>query len=937
MTAKVLRGALAAILAAFLCLGMAPGAASAPPPAGGGGAAAAGESLALRLTPENYARGGYVPGEVVVMLEDPSPYGLARLLSEFSALLAADAVAALQVMAARPQRAAVKLCLRPGTGELEAARALMASPLVRAAEPNIIFRAADTWPDDPYFPQQWGLNGTWGVGAGSAWDLQRGSSSLTLAVVDTGVDYGHEDLLERCTQGWDYHNNDPDPMDDNGHGTMVAGIACAGSDNNKGVAGLDWRARIMPLKALGADGEGDLEGVVNSIYHAAAGGADVINLSLTSTSYSQELAYAVEYARSAGCVLAAAVGNEGDTTVNYPAGVDGVIGVASVGPEGRRSWFSNRGPAVDLAAPGETIWGPLPGNRYASGSGTSEATPFVSAAALLVLAEYPGSSPDEVWRRLKDSARDLGAPGYDEEYGWGLLDADGALRVPLVTVTSPQDFSYPASGRVSASASSANTTIDHMELHLDGELLDSYTHPQPGGSLSHEFTAWDLGRLAQGTHTLSVKAIGPGGREGEQAVTVYRNDSQPRPARDWYLAEGTTAWGFETWVLVQNPNPAPTSLQLTFMRPDGTTQVHSFAVRGNSRLTVAVNSLVPASDVSTHVHADLPVVVERSMYWGGRRGGHAAVGSNAPARDWYLAEGTTAWGFETWVLVQNPGDVPAAVQATFMKPGGAAVTRDFSLPARSRLTLSLNELMPASDLSTHVHADQPVVVERAVYWGGRDGGHAVLGLTESCATWYLAEGTTAWGFETWVLVQNPNPVPAGVNFVFMKPGGGQVRAARTVGAFSRLTLNVAEVAPGSDVSAFVRAYPPVIVERAMYWPGGGRARAEGHCSTGAMTAARNWYLAEGTTAWGFDEYVLLANPTARTARATLRFMRSDGSTLTHELRLGAGERITVHANEVDPSRDASVQVASDIPLVVERSMYWAQREGGSNALGVMRP
>jgi len=145
------------------------------------------------------------------------------------------------------------------------------------------------------------------------------------------------------------------------------------------------------------------------------------------------------------------------------------------------------------------------------------------------------------------------------------------------------------------------------------------------------------------------------------------------------------------------------------------------------------------------------------------------------------------------------------------------------------------------------------------------------------------------------------------------------------------------VAPESDVSAYVRAESPVIVERAMYWSKGSRARAEGHCSTGSITAARTWYLAEGSTAWGFQEYVLLANVSGEMAHVTLTFMRVDGSTRDYSVVVGSGSRYTVYANAVDPGQDASIRVASNVPLVVERAMYWSEKEGGTATLGVMQP
>ena len=901
-----------------------------------------------RLDAADFPQDSYRPGEVVVMLEDSNADGLDNLRNDFSSLLDDDQGGITAAAADDRQPVALRLRLRRGVDELEAAKKLASSPLVKLAEPNIIFHTETTNPNESSNPssdynKQWNLWDAYGIRANQAWDLQKGSSSLTLAVIDTGLDYNHEEFTNPTTRrvgGYDFYNGDSDPMDDNGHGTTVSGVACANTNNSVGIAGVDWRAKIMPLKALNASGEGSLDGVVSGINWAAGQEVDVINMSFTSSTYSQELEMAVEYAHSKGCVMVAAAGNEGTTRIDYPAALTYVIGVASIGPGGNRSSFSNYNYSVDIAAPGENIYGPYIGpgeNRYLSGSGTSEATPHVAGAALLLKAEYPGATPDEIWRRLKDGARDLGDPGYDERYGWGLLDVNASLRTPLVNITSPSDFSYPVSGKVSATASDANANIQYFELWVDGQQRDSGS-VTPGPDVSYAFNSWDLSELGEGTHTLIVKAIDSSVQwQGEKSITAYHNQSQPRPSQDWYLAEGTTSWGFEEYILVQNPNGVGTQIHATFMKPGGATQEYDFSMPASSRLTINVNSLVPAGDVSTQVHGDQAIIAERAMYWGGRTGGHDAVGSNNPSADWYLAEGSTNWGFEDYVLIQNPNAAGASLNVTFMKQGGATQAFDFAMAGYSRLTLPVNNLMPASDISTHVHADQPVVVERAMYWNNKDGGHCTMGVTEGSTSWILAEGSTAWNFEEYVLVQNPNATATTVNFDFMKPGGSQVRKSFSIGPFSRFTLNVAEVVPGSDVSTFIQADQPVIAERAMYWPKGSRSRAEGHCSTGSVTAASTWYLAEGSTAWGFDEYVLLVNPTDDIAYATLEYMRTDGSTKTYQASIPAHARFTVHSNEVDPNRDASVQVTSDFPLVVERAMYWSDKEGGTDALGVLEP
>ena len=174
---------------------------------------------------------------------------------------------------------AVRLPLRRGKNELEAARELTASPLVRTAEPNIIFKIGITEPDDPLYAQQWNLKGAYGVRADEAWDLQTGSAGLTLAVIDTGMDDTHPDLQGRRIDGWDYYNGDPDPRDDNGHGTVVAGIVAAETDNGIGMAGMAWGSNILVYKILDSTNKYTTNLSADAIRSAVDRGAKIINMS----------------------------------------------------------------------------------------------------------------------------------------------------------------------------------------------------------------------------------------------------------------------------------------------------------------------------------------------------------------------------------------------------------------------------------------------------------------------------------------------------------------------------------------------------------------------------------------------------------------------------------------------------------------------------------
>ena len=165
-----------------------------------------------------------------------------------------------------------------------------------------------------------------------------------------------------------------------------------------------------------------------------------------------------------------------------------------------------------------------------------------------------------------------------------------------------------------------------------------------------------------------------------------------------------------------------------------------------------------------------------------------------------------------------------------MAGNGAVTLRSYQVPARSRFTLPVHQLLPGRELSIRLESDIPVVAERAMYWGGRTDGHASLGTPAPEYAWCLAEGYTDQGFETWILLQNPNPLPARVTVTFMLPSGRTLQREYAVVPFSRFTLNAAEVVGRSEFSTRVTSSQPLVAERAMYWNG----RSGGHCSVGVI-------------------------------------------------------------------------------------------------------
>jgi hypothetical protein len=237
-----------------------------------------------------------------------------------------------------------------------------------------------------------------------------------------------------------------------------------------------------------------------------------------------------------------------------------------------------------------------------------------------------------------------------------------------------------------------------------------------------------------------------------------------------------------------------------------------------------------ASDIGSHdssikVTSDVPVIAERSMYRNNRREGACSIGATAPAADYFLAEGTTDWGFTTYVLVQNPNDAAANVTVTYMTGAGPQPQAPFSMPANSRKTIRVNDVLPGKDLSTQVHADQPIIAERAMYWGADkplgEATHDSVGMASPHTTFYLPDGQSSDGRETWTLVQNPNSSSVAVEVSYLTPSGaGNVTFYDNIPANSRKTYNMADSGISGRAAVMVRSLTPnnkIMVERAMYW------------------------------------------------------------------------------------------------------------------------
>jgi serine protease len=351
-------------------------------------------------------------------------------------------------------------------------------PNVIYAEPNYYAYASDVpagplafIPNDPYFERQWNLQA---IQAPQAWDYS-GGQGVIVAVIDSGIAYEDFETYRRAPDladttfvpGYDFVNNDAHANDDFGHGTHVAGTIAQSTDNGRGVAGVAFGATLMPVKVLNARGQGGFDALARGVIFAADHGARVINMSLSGRKSSQLLQDAIQYAVNKGVLVVAAAGNSGGA-VEYPAAYDSVIAVGAVDYRLQRARYSNFGKELDLMAPGGDTHADANGDGLPDGilqetfqgdptrfalhnmEGTSMATPHVAGLAALLFAFNPAATAAQVRQILETTARDLGAPGFDENYGHGLVQAAAALAA--MGAQAPTETPLPPSPTPSPSA-----------------------------------------------------------------------------------------------------------------------------------------------------------------------------------------------------------------------------------------------------------------------------------------------------------------------------------------------------------------------------------------------------------------------------------------------------------------------------------------------------
>jgi len=295
--------------------------------------------------------------------------------------------------------------------------------------------ALATIPNDPMFSSQYGPQK---ISAPLAWDTTQGSAGMIIAIVDTGIDCTHPDVGLKCVPGYDFIHGIPlsgtENSDDFGHGTHVACIAACSTNNSVGVAGLNWNAKVMPVKVCDSGGSCPDAAIVNGNHWAADHGAGVINMSLGG-SLPTTMQEGVDYAYNHGVLVISACGNSGSQPCLFPAAFANSMAVSCTDSGDNICYFSSRGLEVDVAAPGYGVLSAVPTGScglcdpsgYVQLSGTSMSTPHVTGVASLIRGQHPEYSVDQVWGLIQQSADDKGAAGFDRNYGFGRLNAAKAV------------------------------------------------------------------------------------------------------------------------------------------------------------------------------------------------------------------------------------------------------------------------------------------------------------------------------------------------------------------------------------------------------------------------------------------------------------------------------------------------------------------------------
>lgn len=400
--------------------------------------------------------------------------------------------------------------------EVAVGNALVRLPVIKFVEADRAIEPTQT-PNDPYYGNAWHLPK---IGANTAWDSASGDG-VTIAILDSGVDAAHPALAQHLVAGWNFFDNNANTADVFGHGTKIAGVAAASGNNRQGVTGVDWRARIMPIRVTDARGYGYDSLIAQGLVWAADRGARVANVSFLGVSRSATVLSAAQYMRNKGGVVVVAAGNTGAQQADPTS--DLVTAVASTDGNDARPSFASFGNYVDVAAPGVSIWTTAPGAAYVSMSGTSASSAIVAGVYGLMMSANRSLLPRTLDNILFSTAVQEGSPHRDPYKGWGRIDAAAAVTKAKQAVerdTQPPSTALAAPNGAVASglvtinaAASDNVAVTRVELYANGTLIATeITAP-------YAFVA-DTSGWPNGNASLYTRAYDAAGNAGNSSALV---------------------------------------------------------------------------------------------------------------------------------------------------------------------------------------------------------------------------------------------------------------------------------------------------------------------------------------------------------------------------------------------------------------------------------
>jgi hypothetical protein len=443
---------------------------------------------------------------------------------------------------------------------------------------------------------------------------------------------------------------------------------------------------------------------------------------------------------------------------------------------------------------------------------------------------------------------------------------------------------------------------------------------------------------------------------------------EPLGASTWYFAEGYTGPGFDQYLTILNPNPEPAAVTITYYLGNDIPLHKQTIVEGRSRFTVVVHEAALGvgrdQEVAARVTTTHPggIIVERPIYftYGDTiTGGHNVAGSTQLSQTWYFAEGYTGPGFDQYLTILNPHPEAAPITLTYYLSDGAIQTRQVTVAANRRLTVSVHDTSLGigrnQEVATKVETTHAggIVVERPIYFAygnGITGGHTTAGATKPHMAWYFAEGYTADGFDQYLTILNPHTTVAPVTITYYLADGSIRTKTLVVDPTRRTTVVVHDDALGVGrnlgVSAKVETSNPdgIVVERPMYFQYNATING-GHIVMGAPAPRLAWSFAEGYTGPGFDEYLTILNPNGSAADIVITYYLSTGATRSVVHTVGPTMRLTIAVHEtalgVGRNQEVAARVTTTHPggIIVERPIYFAYGDtitGGHTVLGFAR-